>query len=280
MLAKNIKVLIIHGLGIGCHEESKQAYLQSGVQVDLIHFNQLLESKEKLANYQIINIAGGFMHGDLLGSAMCAVNQLNIHGLTDSFWDFSEKGGVIYGQCNGFQLLVKSGLLPAADGNYSQQLVTLAHNDCGSYRVAYVPHRLKNKHFAFAGLEDQVFHLWCRHGEGKLQFNDQFSTLGQAKTQTVDQIMAEHVLLEYANPETGKSTEEFPHNPNGSYLGIAGLKSSNGRIFGQMAHPEVSVFDFTDPQVFEKKEALKRGVKTQEKLVGKTIINNLVNYFA
>ena len=75
------------------------------------------------------------------------VNQLNINGLTAAFWEFAEKGGVIYGQCNGFQLLVKSGLLPASDNKYTKQAVTLAHNDCGTYRVAYVPHKLKNNHF-------------------------------------------------------------------------------------------------------------------------------------
>ncbi len=279
MTSKNVKVLIIHGLGIGCHEESKLAYTQNGARVDLIHFNQLLERKELLKNYQIINIAGGFMHGDLLGSAMCAVNQLNINGLTEAFWNFADKGGVIYGQCNGFQLLVKSGLLPASDNNYTKQALTLAHNDCGSYRVAYVPHKLKNNHFAFAGLEDQVFYLWCRHGEGKLQFSDKFSAFDPVSESIKQKIVSEHVLLEYADPVTGKSTERFPNNPNGSLLGIAGLKSSNGRIFGQMAHPEVSVFDFTDPQAFEKKEALKRGIKLDCSLVGRTIINNIVNYF-
>ncbi|MEX0595757.1 MAG: phosphoribosylformylglycinamidine synthase subunit PurQ, partial [Candidatus Paceibacterota bacterium] len=96
----------------------------------------------------------------------------------------------------------------------------------------------------------------------------------------VAQVLAEHVLLEYADPITQQATTLFPFNPNGSLHGIAGLKSSNDRIFGQMAHPEVSTFDFTDPQVFEKKEAQKRGHKLSEDLVGQTIIKNIVNYFA
>lgn len=275
----SVKALVVYGLGIGCHAETVKAYQLAGAEAELIHFNDLAKKKTKINDdVQIINFSGGFLHGDILGSAMCATNELaNKFELIDFLWDFSEKGGVLYGQCNGFQLLVKSGLLPAFGNDYKQQTVSLVHNECGYYRVAHVPHKVVSPHFAFSGIDD-LFYLWCRHGEGKIEFGSSTSSYSPEQITEHKAKIAKHVLLSYVDPSTGKITEEFPHNPNGSEQGIAGLSSSNQRIFGHMAHPEVSVLDHTDPEWFKKKELAKRAANADRaQPVGLKIFKNIVS---
>lgn len=281
-----VKALVVHGLGIGCHAETVKAYQEAGADAELIHFNSLLEEKDLASKAQVLNFSGGFLHGDILGSAMCAVNLIEhsvIDGKTklqDLLWDFSEKGNVVYGQCNGFQLLVKSGLLPAIEDNYSEPVLTLADNDCGSYRVDYVPHVVNDNHFAFSGLEDDLFYLWCRHGEGKIQFSSDHSVISHSNADEMrEKVKKDHVLLSYADPKSSQATNEFPYNPNGSDSGIAGLKSSNGRVFGHMAHPEVSVYEDTNPDWFKQKEIAKRNGTKIDESIGLKIFKNIVSAF-
>ena len=282
-----VKALVVYGLGIGCHNETLSAYKLAGAEAELIHINSLLKiSQSTLEATQIINFSGGFLFGDILGSGMCAVNLIensvldNQKKLQDVLWDFSENGKVIYGQCNGFQVLVKSGLLPAINKNHQEPVVSLSHNDCGSYRVDYVPHKVASDHFAFADLKDQLFYLWCRHGEGKISFSTKYSKIKESNAkENLQEVLNSHLLLNYVHPETGKPTEEFPFNPNGSVLGIAGLKSANGRIFGQMAHPEVSVLKEQSPLWFKQKEEAKRSGQQILEPVGLKIFKNIVGYF-
>lgn len=271
------KAKVVYGLGIGCHQETALAYQQAGAEVSLIHIKDLLESSHWFSDTQILNISGGFLHGDILGSAMCASAYLEHNKLTDILWDFSEKGGVIYGQCNGFQLLVKSGLLPGID---KTPALTLSDNACGSYRVDYVPHKVTSDHFAFSGLKDLIY-LWCRHGEGRVTFNSDFSSYSKKDAaENTEKILEDHVLLQYINPQSLEATQEFPFNPNGSEYAIAGLKSSNCRIFGHMAHPEVSVFASRNPEWFREKEAKRRGLGQGKDLeFGRRVFSNIVEYF-
>ena len=276
------KALVVYGLGIGCHNEAADAYRQAGAEADITHLNCLLENKDNLIkDYQIINIAGGFMHGDILGAGMCAANQMEhatFEGqkFQDLLWEFSESGNVVYGQCNGFQLLVKSGLLPALNDEYLKPVLTLTHNDCGAYRVSYVPHKLAREHFAFDGLGEEVINLWCRHGEGRVTFRTESSSVSEEQAETYrKEVLAKHTLLCYVD-SSGKPTEDFPNNPNGSEDGIAGLVSSNSRIFGHMAHPEVSIYASRNPNWFREKAAKNQ----QSEPVGLTIFKNIVSYFS
>lgn len=279
------KAYVINGLGIGCHEEVKHAFEMAGADAELVHFRKLLSSdRDFLFESQILNFSGGFLHGDMGGAGMYAANELEHSGIKDLLIEYSEKGNLIYGQCNGFQLLVKTGLLPGIDNDYSAQTVTLTGNDCGIYRVSPIAHVSESGHFAFDGLDDM--YLWCRHGEGKLVFYSEHGLMPKEQGEQNRQVINErHVLLRYANPDTLEPTEEFPHNPNGSVDGIAGLVNSNGNIFGHMAHPEVSVYASRDPRwFFEKDEARREGVKAEELKgqmlddIGLDIFKNIVNH--
>lgn len=277
------KALVTYGLGIGCHEEVAHAYRQAGAEADLIHLNDLLETfPQALKKYKIINFTGGFLHGDILGSGMCAANllehaEVNSTKFQDLLWEFASRGNIIYGQCNGFQLLVKSGLLPAIDNKYKDITVSLAHNECGSYRVDYVPHIVKSEHFAFAGMKDQVFYLWCRHGEGRITFGEKDSVSAGRAEQIRARVLKENAFLFYANPKDSSVTNSFPICPNGSADGIAGMTACGGRIIGHMAHPEVSVHTSRRPDYYKLKEAAKRkGEDLPDYQIGLKIFKNIV----
>lgn len=282
------KVYVIKGLGIGCHTEAAHAYEKAGADVEIVHIRQLLAGgREFLFRSQVLNLSGGFLHGDILGAGMCAANELEQSGIKDLLIEYANKGNVIYGQCNGFQLLVKTGLLPGINRDYSKQTVTLTHNDCGNYRVAPVAHMVDGSynHFAFSGLRD-MFYLWCRHGEGKIQFHSKSGLIDEKQAES-NRLITNYgyVILRYVDTNTRKPTEQFPYNPNGSAHGIAGLANTNGNIFGHMAHTEVGVYRSRDSRFFEWKEMLRRqSVKaediTQEKLedVCLRVFKNIVNY--
>lgn len=286
-----VKAYIITGLGIGCHEEAAHAYRKAGAETEFVHARQLLSGERGLSGAQILNFPGGFLHGDILGAGMCAANEFahaadGRQRLKDSLIAFAENGNVVYGQCNGFQLLVKLGLLPGIGGDCSRQTATLTYNDCGSYRVAPVLHAVDKPHFAFEGINEAW--LWCRHGEGKLQFHSGHGLVTPEEGERNREITNQrHVLLRYAHPATHQPTEEFPHNPNGSADGIAGLVNSNGNIFGHMAHPEVGVYDSRDPRFFALKDAWRRrGIKAGDisdrmlEGIALEIFRNIVRHFA
>jgi phosphoribosylformylglycinamidine synthase len=283
-----VKAYVIKGFGIGCHQEVAHAYETAGAKAEIIHFTQLLSGEKDLFRSQIINLTGGFLHGDILGAGVCAANELEhavISGkrLKDMLLEYVERGNIIYAQCNGFQLLVKTGLLPGAGGDHSSPRLTLTHNDCGNYWVAPVLHTRERVHFAFQSIEDDELLLWCRHGEGKIQFYSRFGLISRSQARTNRKIInKQHVLLRYADPFTLRPTEKFPHNPNGSEDGIAGLVDETGRIFGHMAHPEVSILASRDPRWFVRKDLLRRKKSIQDKseTVGLKIFRNIVQYLS
>ena len=285
-----IKALVVYGMGIGCQQEVAHALQQAGAEAELVHINSIFDAQVTLNKYQIINFCGGFLYGDLLGSGMCAANQIDLasfangKSVKEALIDFARRGGTIYGQCNGFQLLVKLGLLPGLDGDYNRQTLTLNHNDCGSYRVDYVAHSLARPHFAFEGLNEQLFHLWCRHGEGKLEYYNASGSLNAEQAQKdFERIRSQHVLLRYANSETGSIAQQFPFNPNGSVDAIAGLVDASGYIFGHMAHPEVSVYSSRSPGWFAYKDSLRRkqhNIAEYDHIdIGSMIFRNIVNVY-
>ncbi len=288
------KALVVYGSGIGCHEDAKHAFEKAGAKAELVHISELFSGKRRLYEAQILNFSGGFLHGDILGAGMAAANELmhaeikegeQLRRMKDLLLEFVERQGIIYGQCNGFQLLVKTGLLPGVNNDYSKQTLTLTNNDCGSYRVDFVPHKVERKHFAFKGI-DEVFWIWCRHGEGKIQFYSPYGQISKKEAQeNREAVNQNHVILRYVDPFRGAPTENFSDNPNGSVDGIAGLCNSNGHIFAHMAHTEATIYLSRDPRFWQKMDELRRqGIPaemlTQEKLeaICAKVFKNIVNY--
>ena len=236
-MLEKVKTLIITGYGTNCEHECAHAAREAGAdEVTIIHFSELVEEKVFLDSYNFIIFPGGFLDGDDLGAAQAAAQRWK-HTITksgtplvNSLMAFIQKGGIAIGICNGFQLLVKLGLLPALDGNYLERQVSLAHNASARYedRWCHLTVNQQSPCIFTKGLTS--LYVPVRHGEGNLV----------PKTQEVlNRLAAENlIVVQYANPVTGNPTQEYPLNPNGSPLGIAGLCDPSGRIFGLMPHPE------------------------------------------
>ena len=232
-----VRALVLTGYGANCEVECAHAVRLTGADcIGTAHFADILEGRVIIGTYNFLIFPGGFMDGDDLGAAQAAAQRWKHSApksgasLIDQLLDFINKGGLILGIGNGFQLLVKLGLLPALDGAYLERQAALGHNASARYEDRWC-------HLYVVPESPCVFtkglhslYLPARHGEGRLVTKD---------AQTLERLQKEHLIpLYYADPETGRPTEKYPHNPSGSPLGIAGLCDPSGRIFGLMPHPE------------------------------------------
>lgn len=233
----NVSALIITGYGTNCEVECAHAARQAGAdEAKIIHFSAMQTGETRLDNYNFLIFPGGFMDGDDLGSAQAAAQRWqhakNSAGepLLDQLRAFMAKGGIAIGICNGFQLMVKLGLLPALGGKYFERQCSLAHNASARYEDRWCHLKVNpNSPCVFTkGLESM--YIPVRHGEGRFVTRDE-ATLDELEGQN-------QVVVQYADPENGQPTQEYPYNPNGASRAIAGICDPSGRIFGLMPHPE------------------------------------------
>lgn len=227
---------MITGYGVNSHEETARAALLAGADtVTQAHFSAISSGECDLADFNFLIFPGGFLDGDNLGAAQAAamrwrfMKDENGEPLVSRLNSFLESGGLILGICNGFQLLVKIGLLPSLDGVRFRRDLSLGHNDSGKYEDRWV--RLKanpGSPCIFTKNLPELF-LPVRHGEGKIVCTPE--CLDRLEDQNL-------IALRYIHPESRKSTQEYPYNPNGSPHGIAGLTDPAGQILGLMPHPE------------------------------------------
>jgi phosphoribosylformylglycinamidine synthase len=231
--------LVLSGNGLNCELETAHANRLVGFDVDIVHISTLMEGAKNIHDYDFLNLPGGFLDGDDLGAGKAQAVKWRYQGIRDSekrFTDdllkFVDEGKLIIGICNGFQLLTKTGLLPGPKRSYDRQRVTLTFNDSGRFEDRWV--FLKTNPFSsciFTRDIDKIY-LPVRHGEGKLVLDRQADGAGLLENG--------HVVMQYCN-EDGTIASNFPHNPNGSTMSVAGLCDTSGRIFGLMPHPEAFV---------------------------------------
>ncbi|MFW5808473.1 MAG: phosphoribosylformylglycinamidine synthase subunit PurQ [Spirochaetota bacterium] len=241
---KIVRSLVITGFGINCEEEMAAAYLLSGAEAVVVHLNDILVEGFSIHDFDIINFPGGFSFGDDIASGRVLANKIKYRKLPngrpfiDEIRTFIENGKYIFGVCNGFQVLVKLGLLPGISGGAVQD-ATLTRNDSSRFEDRWC--RLVVQHGErtpfLSGISDM--HLPVRHGEGKLVFRND--------------IVAAAVLnggldvMAYAN-ENGNPASGYPENPNGSQYNVAALTDITGQVFGMMPHPEAALTVYNDPQ--------------------------------
>lgn len=231
-----VNTLVICGYGTNSQNETAHtARLAGSSQVDLAHFSDILSGKIEMTAYQFIIFPGGFLDGDNLGAAQAAAIRWRYSKtadgkpLLDGLKKFLANGGLLLGICNGFQLLVKLGVLPGLDGLNFTRSVSLGHNDSGKFEDRWV--RLKvnaNSPCIFTKGLPQLY-LPVRHGEGKVVANEE--CLKKLEERNL-------IALQYCDENTGFPTMRYPQNPNGSPLGIAGITDPTGHILGLMPHPE------------------------------------------
>ena len=232
-----VNTLVITGYGTNSHSECAHAARLAGAdKADIVHFADVVSADVRLDDYQFLVFPGGFLDGDDLGAAQAAAQRwLHLHDATgrpllDSLRAFIGSGKLILGICNGFQLLVKLGILPALGGKLFERQVSLAHNSSARYEDRWVTLNINpaSPCVFTAGLSRLTMPV--RHGEGRLVARDE-ATMAALRRENL-------VTLSYADPDTGETTEAYPHNPNGSPFGIAGLCDPTGRVLGLMPHPE------------------------------------------
>jgi phosphoribosylformylglycinamidine synthase I len=223
-----VNALVLTGFGLNCDEETAYALDVAGAKVERVHLNSLIAGERSLSDYQIFVVGGGFSWGDDHGAGVILAMRLK-HRLQEGIREFVERGRLVLGICNGFQVLVNLGLLPGFAAHQFQREVALINNDCGSFRDQWV-------HLAINPASPCVFtrglsaiELPVRHGEGKFYAED--AVLKRLTDQG-------QVVLRYAKSDGQAAQGAFPDNPNGSVQDIAGICDPSGRIFGLMPHPE------------------------------------------
>lgn len=231
-----VNALVITGYGTNSQLETAHTARLAGFDpVNLAHFSDMTSGRARISDYSLLIFPGGFLDGDNLGAAQAAAARWR-HlkddqdvPLTDRLRVFLEKGGLLLGICNGFQLLVKLGLLPALDGIKFERSVSLGHNESGRFEDRWVHLRVNAKSPCVFTRGLPQLYMPVRHGEGRLV----------ADAPVLERIADENLIaLQYADPQTGEPTMEYPDNPNGSALAIAGLCDPSGHVLGLMPHPE------------------------------------------
>ncbi|HBA82769.1 MAG TPA: phosphoribosylformylglycinamidine synthase [Verrucomicrobia bacterium] len=265
MTAKTVSVLIITGYGLNCEAESRHAWELAGANVQFIHLNDLLAEPARLHGFQALMFIGGFSYGDHLSSGHVFAVRVR-HRMSEELRRFIDEGKLILGVCNGFQIMVKLGLLPGFDKDYFTQKVSLMQNDCGSFQNFWVKLRFEASSPCVFTQGLDFMPMPVRHGEGKIFALDKG---------LVERLEAEGcVACRYADPVSGESTMAFPHNPNGSLNAIAGLCDPSGRIFGLMPHPEAYLYPENHPQW----QVQRLDGTIPERGLGLKLFQNAVNY--
>ena len=238
------KVVVLRAAGTNCDLETAFAFEHAGAKPELVHINQLVKGEKRLCDYHILAVPGGFTYGDDVGSGKILANELK-YKLSGDLGKFVGAGKLIIGICNGFQVLVKSGLLPGKGVSGDDLEATLTTNDTARYEDRWVylkaakgPNMESQNKCVWTRDIGQIIYIPAAHGEGKfVPKNDEVLGKLWANGQ---------VVFRYVDPR-GKLAG-FPWNPNGSVDNIAGVCDITGRIFGLMPHPERHLFASQHPR--------------------------------
>jgi phosphoribosylformylglycinamidine synthase I len=228
------RVLILRAPGANCDLEAQFAFETAGAIAERVHINRLRERPMELMRYQILLVPGGFTYGDDVAAGKILANQL-AHFLGDALRRFRDAERLILGICNGFQALLKAGLLmpPDEDG----PLATLAHNRSGKFEDRWVTLQAKPGKCPFLRGLDRLY-LPVAHGEGRFLCREEWLLKGLEQSG--------QVVLRYVHPH--EEVVEYPLNPNGSQGDVAGLCDATGRVLGLMPHPERHVLPTQHPR--------------------------------
>jgi phosphoribosylformylglycinamidine synthase len=223
------RVLILRAPGANCDAEAAYAFERAGGRAETVHVNRWLESPRLADQFQVLCVPGGFSYGDDVAAGRILANQLRRH-LADSLAAFRDDGKLIIGVCNGFQVLIKSGLLDSDD--IQGQGATLTWNEGGRFidRWIHLENRGGERCIFLAGIERM--YLPIAHAEGR------FMTRDAATLERLER--AGQLVLRYvsANAEPADAEGALPYNPNGAEADVAGMCDASGRVFGLMPHPE------------------------------------------
>jgi phosphoribosylformylglycinamidine synthase len=262
------RVLILRAPGSNCDLETEHAFTLAGGAAERWHVNRVLEEANRLSQFQVLCIPGGFSYGDDVAAGRILGNQIQ-HHLSDALAAFHEADKLILGICNGFQVLLKTNLLAAGDAQ--GPTATLALNDSGHFEARWVRLAVEPGKCVFLeGIRE--IELPVAHGEGKFVTRDEqifrdFAAQGR-------------LVIRYTSPDASRSEAAtdattsripYPANPNGAMGDVAGICDESGRVFGLMPHPERFV-DWTQHPRWTREPSRAAGD-------GLRVFQNAVRYF-
>ncbi len=219
------KVLILRTAGTNCDYETDFAFHKHGAITEKIHINRIIEDPKILKNYQILAFPGGFSYGDYISAGKITAGLIHAH-FQEQVHRFVKEKKLIMGICNGFQILVKTGLLPGLDNNYSDQTATLMNNDSGTFICKWTKLKINNNTIFTKGLPAEI-ELPIAHAEGKFY----------ASKKLLDRLET-----------NGQVFATYSDNPNGSLRAIAGITDPTGHVMGMMPHPERNCLPEQNPR--------------------------------
>ncbi len=232
------RVLILHANGTNRDRDAARACELAGGTPEIVHVNQLVAGERDLLDYHMLVVPGGFSYGDDLGAGALWALDLR-HRLGDGMLRFISEGRPVLGICNGFQTLVKAGLLPGEAWSGGGRVVTLTDNAQARFecRWVYLEANPACPSLFTHGI-DAPFYVPIAHGEGRVL----------AKDDTTLQRLWDEGLIGLRYVDANGDAAGYPLNPNGSALDIAGLSNPEGNVFGLMPHPENHIFGWQHPR--------------------------------
>lgn len=229
------RVLVLRSAGTNCDVETAFAFERYGAACERVHVNRLTTGAVKLRDFDAVALPGGFSYGDDVGAGKVLAIEL-LHHLQEDLLALVDRGGLVLGICNGFQALVKTGLLPGVEARIGVQEATVTDNDSNRYEDRWVRLASVSERSVFLK-PGETLELPVAHGEGKYVPRD--APLHRAVVERG------HVALRYVGPDGAAAG--YPANPNGSVDAVAGLLDATGRVFGLMPHPERALFAVHHP---------------------------------
>jgi len=227
-----VRTLILRAPGTNCDAETAFAFQQAGAAVSSVHVNELIRRQQQLLDYQIMVVPGGFTYGDDISAGKVLANELRLK-LGEDILRFIEDGRLILGIGNGFQVLVKAGILPRLS-NGSPPLLTVSANDSGKFECRWVYLHVNKKSPCIFTKGIDSMYLPVAHAEGKVVADPK--------------VLPDLNVVLYYSDEYGNSKAGYPYNPNGSVGNIAGICDASGRVFALMPHPERHIRGTQHPQ--------------------------------
>ncbi len=230
------RVLVLRAAGTNCEAETSFAFEQAGAKTQVLHVNRLLERPAVLHEHGLVVLPGGFSYGDDISAGKVWATEIQ-DALGDHFRRFIGRGGLILGICNGFQVLIKTGLLGLEDPATKAPTATLHWNDSHRYEDRWVRLQIDPALCVMAPRDKAHLSVPVAHGEGKILGRD---------PSVVPRLIASHrAVFRYVRWDGGPAT--YPANPNGSEGHVAGLCDPTGQVLGLMPHPERALFPWSHP---------------------------------